>query len=319
MKTSVIVPAYNAAATISRTLDSILRQTHAPHEVLVIDDGSTDETADVARDHPLQCTVLSQENQGQGAARNAGLKVATGEFIAFLDSDDYWAPTFLSVMGHCLLEYPHVGIASCLLLHETERGIQFLKENQETLAQGSSAPFVLEDFFGYWARFDHIRTGSVIFRRSLVAEIGTQNEGLRISQDLEYWALLGSAAPWAVVPQPLWTGASAVAARRTGWSLRYQRRRRLAPTVEAWQARILPRLDKKQIGSFKIIRGAVAANLALAHALAGNGEVARGILTNYGSELPSAPTTRLLNLGHSFGTPVWETVCLMLRFHDSLK
>lgn len=86
---TVVVPAYNGAATIIRTLDSLAAQAR-PVEVVVVDDGSTDATARLAREHPCRPTVLEQPNLGVGAARNRGLATVRSEWVAFLDQDDLW-------------------------------------------------------------------------------------------------------------------------------------------------------------------------------------------------------------------------------------
>src|SRR3954469_10276808 len=93
---SVVIPAYNAAQTVGTAVDSVLAQTFADLELIVVDDGSRDDTAAVvrARDAPRGKLVRSS-NQGVAAARNRGLALASGAFVAFLDADDAWQPTKL--------------------------------------------------------------------------------------------------------------------------------------------------------------------------------------------------------------------------------
>lgn len=85
---SVIIPNYTRAAVVGETIENMLRQSLPPHEVIVVDDGSTDDSVSVIRSFGDRVILLQQSNQGPGAARNAGLKIATGEFIQFMDSDD---------------------------------------------------------------------------------------------------------------------------------------------------------------------------------------------------------------------------------------
>jgi glycosyltransferase involved in cell wall biosynthesis len=92
---SVVIPAYNAAAFLAETLASVFAQTLAPSEIIVVDDGSTDDTARVARE--LGATVISRPNGGISAARNTGVHAARGEYIALLDADDLWVPEKLEV------------------------------------------------------------------------------------------------------------------------------------------------------------------------------------------------------------------------------
>ena len=90
---SVIIPTYNRAANIKTAIDSVLKQTCLPHELIVVDDGSRDHTAEIVKS--INSTILKyyyQKNSGGAAARNTGMKHAKGKWIAFLDSDDTWKP-----------------------------------------------------------------------------------------------------------------------------------------------------------------------------------------------------------------------------------
>jgi glycosyltransferase involved in cell wall biosynthesis len=102
MKISVIIPAYKAAAMIGETLASVLNQQPPPCEVIVVDDGSPDTTGDVVRSFGPAVRYFRQENQGESVARNFGLKVATGDGIVFLDSDDLLAEGALQAIGDVL-------------------------------------------------------------------------------------------------------------------------------------------------------------------------------------------------------------------------
>src|SRR5947209_3795753 len=96
MRVSVIIPLYNKAPYVRRTLDSVRAQTFADYEVIVVDDGSTDGGAAVVEGFgDPRFRLIAQPNAGPGAARNRGLAEAGGEFVAFLDADDEWLPTFL--------------------------------------------------------------------------------------------------------------------------------------------------------------------------------------------------------------------------------
>src|ERR671919_44147 len=98
---SVVVPVYNGEVYLRPALDSIFRQTLLPAQVLVIDDGSTDGSAEVARRCP-NVELLRQENLGAAAARNRGVEAARGELLAFLDADDLWTPEKLHCQVDCL-------------------------------------------------------------------------------------------------------------------------------------------------------------------------------------------------------------------------
>lgn len=108
MKFSVVIPAYNAEATLAETLASVAAQRYKAHEVVVVDDGSTDDTASIAIsfEELLPIVLLQTENRGLGAARNAGLSKATGEAIAFLDADDKWLENKLQLAAMYMAWFP---------------------------------------------------------------------------------------------------------------------------------------------------------------------------------------------------------------------
>jgi glycosyltransferase involved in cell wall biosynthesis len=109
MKISVLIPAFNAAATIGSALDSVLTQTRSPAEIIVLDDGSTDETARIVGTYSPKVTLHRQANQGVGKARNILCRLAQGDLFAFLDSDDLWHPSYLEIQRDLVDRYPDAG------------------------------------------------------------------------------------------------------------------------------------------------------------------------------------------------------------------
>jgi glycosyltransferase involved in cell wall biosynthesis len=108
-RVSVIIPAYNCARTVAETLDSALAQDHPDTEIIVVNDGSTDDTLSVLRRFGERIRVIDQKNAGPPAARNTGLQAASGDFIAFLDADDVWVQGKLSAQVRHLQRNPDVG------------------------------------------------------------------------------------------------------------------------------------------------------------------------------------------------------------------
>src|SRR5713101_9096613 len=92
IRISVLIPAYNAAPYLKEAIESALSQSYAPHEIIVVDDGSTDGTADIARSFGSQVRLLQHANRGVAASRNRGIEEATGDWIALLDADDLFLP-----------------------------------------------------------------------------------------------------------------------------------------------------------------------------------------------------------------------------------
>ena len=110
---SVIIPTYNRAHCVAQAIDSALNQTHSDLEIVVVDDGSTDDTATLIKKRyaaDQRVVYVRQENQGVSAARNRGLRIARGHYIAFLDSDDVWKPWKVELQLRCLDHFPEAGM-----------------------------------------------------------------------------------------------------------------------------------------------------------------------------------------------------------------
>ena len=112
---SCVVPVFNGERFLTEALESIFAQTYRPIEVLVVDDGSTDGTADVLARFADRIEVIRQENAGPAASRNRGLAAATGAFVAFQDADDIWLPEKLELQMECLAAQPEAALCTCLI------------------------------------------------------------------------------------------------------------------------------------------------------------------------------------------------------------
>lgn len=110
---SVVIPAYNAERTIGATLESVLSQTYSPTEIIVVDDGSTDDTVGVVETFGDTVRLLRRSNAGHAAARNAGVTVSRGEFVGFIDADDLWLPEKLERQVAFLQAHSEVGAVQC--------------------------------------------------------------------------------------------------------------------------------------------------------------------------------------------------------------
>jgi len=318
-KVSVIIPTYNSAPVLKRAVESALNQTESPREIIVIDDGSDDDTAEFVRALGDKIVFLQQTNQGQGAARNRGLEIASGEYIAFLDADDYWKPQFIEKMTCYMDNNPDAIAASCGFHIKRGTNDYTGPSNLDELKSLHPDGLLLDDFFGFWAEYDHIRTGTVLIRKAIIDKAGRQNPDLRISQDLEYWGLLGTWGQWGIYPEILWIGDSHGFARAQGWRKKYMKRRRLCPSVEAWQARILPRLEEKQVEAFNSVRGRVASGYALNKLLGGDSKGAFNIVRQYGKEMPNNKVVLLMRTGARFGRISWILTSMLIKSREYAK
>lgn len=177
---SVIIPTYNRAQLAGRAVRSALAQTYRPLEIIVVDDGSTDDTAAVLRAFGDRIQVIRQANQGRSLARNHGLAAATGEYVAFLDSDDVWSPDALAAEVEVLHANPRAGICYSWWQLVTQDG-QLLRV-QESRIEGDVFAAI------YWRNF--VSTCNILLRRACFVEA----DGQRLNFDarmcsFEDWAL----------------------------------------------------------------------------------------------------------------------------------
>lgn len=126
MKFSVIIPLFNKAPYVAKAIGSVLAQTYTDHELVIVDDGSEDDSAVIAEKAIkgyVNCRLIRQENAGVSVARNKGVTVSQGEYLCFLDADDWWELTFLEEMDRFIAEFPEAGIygANYTIVNETKR------------------------------------------------------------------------------------------------------------------------------------------------------------------------------------------------------
>jgi len=190
-----VIPAYNAAATIARALSSVLAQdSQREVEVIVVDDGSTDDTAEAVREQYPDVTLIQQENRGVGAARNRGLRVAHGDYIAFLDADDEWSPTHLSDIAHLARLFPDAGLLST--------GYAFVPDERirTVVTHGSGAP-VEADFLRASRSIWVAHTSATAVRRDTALALGGFREDMPLSEDTEFFARMYLASGFAFHPR----------------------------------------------------------------------------------------------------------------------
>lgn len=167
---SVIMPVYNGEKLLTTSIESVLKQNHPSLELIIVDDGSTDNSKEIAKSFENHIKYLYQENQGAAAARNLGLENARGNIIGFLDADDLWPADILSRQLHHLEDAQVelvMGHTQCVREIETVGGkIEF-----ENLADPLLAPLM----------------GSYILRKSVFQKVGFFNSELRMSEDVDWF------------------------------------------------------------------------------------------------------------------------------------
>jgi len=195
-KVSIIMPCYNAAAHLPKSVGSVLAQTFTDWELIAVDDGSSDGTLDwlQARADP-RLRIQTQTNQGVSAARNAALELARGEYVAFLDADDTWAPTFLEKQIAALKAHPDAGLAYCGWQNvglPGMRGEPFTPPDYET-------PTKRETLFAGCRWPIH----AALTKREAIIATGGFDLHLKNAEDYAFWLEIVNAAMIVRVPEVL--------------------------------------------------------------------------------------------------------------------
>lgn len=194
---SVVVPAYNVAWCIRRAIDSVLAQDFGPCELIVVNDGSTDETAQVLAAYGEALHPIHQSNRGMSAARNVGIKSARGMYIAFLDADDWWLPGKISRQVELMQSRPEIGFCSTAARVEDGEG-QLL--NLWRCTHGSTQ--ILETLFAQNAAIAG-GCSAVMARRSLFDRVGLFDETLGGFEDPDLWMRLAAVSGYACIDETL--------------------------------------------------------------------------------------------------------------------
>ena len=205
---SVIIPTYNRARYLPRALRSVADQDYRPIEVVIIDDGSTDETSkllpslvEMLTAHGVAVKCLAQSNAGPAAARNMGLAVVQGKFVACLDSDDLWKENFLSTMVRLLETNPSAGLAfgGYLCIDADDR----LFGERPTGLPSEPREGVIREPFPSIMQYMPTGTPCILMRRSTLDAAGLFDTQLHIGEDWDMWYRIGKRADFAYTVEGL--------------------------------------------------------------------------------------------------------------------
>ena len=193
---SVIIPSFNSAHFLFHSVNSALDQTYRPIEILVIDDGSADNTCEVLRQFCGCIRYYRQENKGLAGARNTGIKLATGTFLAFLDADDIWLPDKLVKQCRVLAENPEVGLVhSDIWYWRPETGEKLLKEKGREKYKKNCFDRLLSE--------NRVTPSSVLVRKECFDKVGLFDERLRVYEDWDMWLRISRFFNFAYISEPL--------------------------------------------------------------------------------------------------------------------
>ena len=185
MKFSIIIPLYNKAPYIRKALETVCAQTYRDYEIIVVNDGSTDDSALVAESYLQHAegicyTIISQDNAGVATARNRGVKHASGQYMAFLDADDWWEPDYLARMAELIADYPQAGVYGCNYV--------YYKPGKTRVALNIPTGYINYPKAYYEGSAMPIWTGATIMPKTVLEEMGGFPLGIKLGEDFLLWA-----------------------------------------------------------------------------------------------------------------------------------
>ncbi|MCQ2344351.1 MAG: glycosyltransferase family 2 protein [Paludibacteraceae bacterium] len=180
---SVIIPLYNKIRFVEQTLQSIFAQTYQDYEIIIINDGSTDGSAELVErliDGHHNCKLIHQANAGVGVARNNGVNASNGEYLCFLDADDWWEPTFIEEMASFSNEYPDAGLWACNYIYY-KPGKTHIGVKHPTGYINYPKCYFKNEGMPVW-------TGAVMMQRKVFDEMGGFPVDIKLGEDFLLWS-----------------------------------------------------------------------------------------------------------------------------------
>lgn len=203
---SVVVPTYNCAKYLGQAIDSILAQSKPAFEVIVVDDGSTDDTASLLATFQNNVSMIRQENKGVSSARNAGISAATGDWIAFLDSDDIWLPNKLELYIEAMASFPDstVYYSEFCFLEADSLGVFPAPESLYELTKDIACDADHSGWIYHQLLLTNwVLTSTAVVKRSIFDEIGMFDENLVIAEDWDLFLRISRHGTFYKIKHPL--------------------------------------------------------------------------------------------------------------------
>ena len=188
---SVIIPLFNKEKFIEATLKSILNQSFIDFEILIIDDGSTDNSAPIIKGFDdSRIRYYYKENAGVSSARNDGIEKVQSNYISFIDADDYWYPDFLEEMYKVIQKYPEQKVFSAAIEIETSK-----KVIPASYSIVKTSDYEIVNYFTASSKETVICTSCAVFHKNIFEEIGTFDIEVKSGQDTDMWIRIGMNYP----------------------------------------------------------------------------------------------------------------------------
>ena len=313
---SIIIPVYNGVLLLPRCLDSIFNQkTEFTYEVILVDDGSTDNSVELIKARKETNIVLyQQQNAGPAVARNKGMELAKGKYVAFIDADDYWNDGYIQKTVDFMNRHEE-----CVAVSVTCKNIASFAKNASYNPSWmddskKEEPRVLEDFMSYWASYCHVGTCSTTMRTELVRRSGGMRTDLRVTEDYEFWIYLSTFGKWGLIPEVLYVSDGGDVTQSQGWVNKMERRWKNAPSIAEWEKRIVTRLPEITI-SYQQARGRVSRNLTYCQLLSDRLKLSRHEALLYGKFFIKGPIGKLINMA-KYTSITWWMLAKFLKYRE---
>ncbi len=192
IRISVVIPAYNAASCIGRAIDSVLAQTYPAQEIIVVNDGSTDNTAEILKQYQNQIRVIEQSNAGVSVARNTGIQAAAGDWIAFLDADDQWLPDKLRLQSALVMRNPDLSWVSgefyyCDCPDNRRRRSSIAGSSRQAVDEALRGGEFFDDFFTAFLLRAYGNTDTMLVRKEMLIKAGLFIARQQMIEDEDMW------------------------------------------------------------------------------------------------------------------------------------
>ncbi|WP_138433116.1 glycosyltransferase family 2 protein [Winogradskyella algicola] len=184
---SVVITVYNKAEFIKNTINSVLNQTFQDFEIIVVNDGSTDESKSIIKSfNDNRIELITTKNQGVSAARNKGIEVANANYVALLDGDDLWEKDFLKFIKEAITKFSNVSVFTTALAHKYEHKVVPATYNFK-----QRNTYEIRDFFK--SSLDHtiLTSSSIVFRKNIIEKIGYFDTSIESGEDTDFWIRIG--------------------------------------------------------------------------------------------------------------------------------
>lgn len=188
---SIVIPVYNKEKFVSKTVESVLDQTFTDYEIIIVNDGATDQSeAKIFECKDNRVQYFFKKNEGVAVARNFGIEKASADYICFLDADDFWFPNFLETMHHFISKLPEQKVFAAAIEIETKN--KLMKAHYSI---PKKSDFEIVDFFDASQKECVLWTSSVCIHKSVFEKVGTFDSKIKHGEDTELWIRIGLQFP----------------------------------------------------------------------------------------------------------------------------